>query len=72
MRSSNEIHAYLEEVAKLPKNAAVLYEETDHTGAQGSYWARAHIQRHYKDETYQLQIDSHMRFYGEWDTKLVE
>ena len=68
MRLHNEIEAYLHELEKVNKNAAVLYADIEHTAAQGSGWARALIQKHYNDETYQLQIDSHMRFYGEWDT----
>ena len=30
------------------------------------------IQRHYNDETYQLQIDSHHRFGLNWDINLIE
>ena len=29
-------------------------------------------QRHYSNETYQLQIDSHMRFVKDWDTKTIK
>ena len=30
------------------------------------------IERHYNGETYQLQLDSHMRFDENWDIKLIE
>ena len=30
------------------------------------------IQRHYNNETYQLQIDSHHRFAKGWDTMLIK
>ena len=46
-------------------------EELSHSHAKGSYVARSHIQKHYNDETYQLQLDSHHRFYGKWDISLV-
>ena len=68
MRLHNEIQAYLNQLAQEPKNAAVLYADIEHTAAEGSGWARSYIDKHYNDETYQLQIDSHMRFYGDWDT----
>ena len=29
------------------------------------------IERHYKGETYQLQIDSHLLFEKDWDTKSI-
>ena len=29
------------------------------------------IQRHYNNETYQLQLDSHHRFLNEWDKVLI-
>ena len=30
------------------------------------------IQRHYNGETYQLQIDSHVVFVKDWDTKSIK
>ena len=35
------------------------------------YFARHMIQRHYNNETYQLQLDSHHRFAKDWDTTLI-
>ena len=29
-------------------------------------------QRHYNGETYQMQIDSHLRFDKDWDTKCIK
>ena len=72
VRSLNEVKAYLAEVGQLPNAPSILQEELHSKYAMGSYMARAHIQKHYQDETYQLQLDSHHRFYGNWDTKLIE
>ena len=30
------------------------------------------IQRYYKNETYQMQLDSHHRFDKDWDTKSIK
>jgi len=43
-----------------------------YTESNGACWARHLIQQLYKNETYTLQIDSHMRFEKSWDTTLIE
>ena len=40
--------------------------------AKGVCWARHLVQQLYKDETYTLQIDSHMRFVKDWDDILIK
>lgn len=39
--------------------------------ARGPCWARYLIQQEWRGEQYFLQIDSHMRFVEEWDTKCI-
>ncbi|MFK5985947.1 MAG: GlcNAc-transferase family protein [Pseudomonadota bacterium] len=43
----------------------------DRTEAKGVCWARAQTQKLYKDETYTLQVDSHMVFIEGWDIELI-
>ena len=43
-----------------------------HEESNGACWARHLIQQLYKNETYTLQIDSHMRFEKGWDTTLID
>lgn len=43
-----------------------------YTHSRGACWARSLVNRLYCNETYTLQIDSHMRFIPDWDEKLVE
>ena len=43
-------------------------EVISHRDAKNVYYARYQIQRHYENETYFLQIDSHIRFTKFWDT----
>ena len=45
----------------------IPYEESN-----GACWARHLIQQLYRNETYTLQIDSHMRFEKGWDTTLID
>lgn len=40
--------------------------------SRGVCWARSLTQSLYNGETYTLQIDSHMRFYPNWDELLIE
>ena len=47
-------------------------ENVWHENAKNVYHARYMNQRHYNDETYQMQIDSHHRFVKDWDTKLIK
>lgn len=44
----------------------IKYEES-----QGNAWARNYVSRFYQDETYVLQIDSHLRFAKNWDEFLI-
>ena len=43
-----------------------------YTDSNGACWARHLIQQLYKNESYTLQIDSHMRFEKGWDTILID
>ena len=45
----------------------VLYNES-----KGVCWARHQVQKLYQDETYTLQIDSHMRFDKNWDDEMIK
>ena len=47
-------------------------ENVWHLNSKNVYDARNKIQRHYKGETYQMQIDSHHRFVEGWDTKCIK
>ena len=42
-----------------------------HKDAKNAYYARYQIQQQYANETYFLQIDSHIRFDQYWDTKHI-
>lgn len=42
-----------------------------YTESKGACWARNLIQQQYDGEEYTLQIDSHMRFAGGWDTEMI-
>jgi hypothetical protein len=42
------------------------------TQSKGVYWARSKTQLLYKNETYTLQIDAHMRFIEYWDEELIK
>ena len=46
-------------------------ENVWHENAKNVYHARYMIQRHFNNETYQLQLDSHHRFVANWDTTLI-
>jgi Glycosyltransferase (GlcNAc) len=39
--------------------------------SKGACWARNLLQQQYNGEEYTLQIDSHMRFAGGWDTEFI-
>lgn len=39
--------------------------------SQGACWARHMAEKCYKDEDFFLQIDSHCRFIGNWDTEMI-
>lgn len=40
--------------------------------SRGCCWARHRINRLYRDETYTLQIDAHMRFAPHWDERCID
>lgn len=44
--------------------------DMDYVNSKGCGWARNLAQRRYRGEHYNLQIDSHHRFSGEWDVKM--
>jgi len=43
-----------------------------YTESKGVCWARNQVQQLYKDETYTMQIDSHMRFEKNWDDEFIK
>jgi hypothetical protein len=45
--------------------------EFDASESQGTGWARGHSQALWRGEEYLLQIDSHMRFVENWDSKMI-
>ena len=47
-------------------------ENVWHENAKNVYHARVLAQRHFNNETYQLQLDSHHRFAPGWDTTLID
>jgi [Skp1-protein]-hydroxyproline N-acetylglucosaminyltransferase len=51
-------------------DSQVLVLQDHFSKAKGPNWARAIIQKEYKDEGYYLQIDSHMRCIKNWDAIL--
>ena len=42
-----------------------------HKDSKGVCWARHQVQQLYDNETYTMQIDSHMRFAPNWDTEFI-
>lgn len=53
-------------------NVNVRILHVDYRNASGPCWARAMAQSLYQNETYHLQIDSHMRFRIGWDCYLID
>jgi hypothetical protein len=43
-----------------------------HLESKGVCWARHQVQQLYGNETYTLQIDSHMRFEKNWDDEMIK
>ena len=60
-----------EDVAELRADPRVTVLDVDARDSRGAGWARARIQRHYRDEDWYLQVDSHTRFAPGWDSRLV-
>jgi len=50
----------------------VEHVKVDYKLAKGVCWARAQAQKYYTNEDYYLQIDSHIVFTDNWDSKLIE
>ena len=66
-----DVKNYIKEAARLPNPPKILMEQVSHKDAKNCYHARTQLQRHYKGETYQLQLDSHHRSVKDWDTKMI-
>ena len=60
------------EWADLPEHPHMKVERIDAAASQGCCWARSQAQKFYNNETYWLQIDSHMRAVYGWDRLLVQ
>ena len=57
-------------VSTRPKQVRTL--EFDASESRGVGWARHQTQKLWQGEEYVLQIDSHMRFVDDWDTKMID
>lgn len=66
-----DVKRYIDEAARLPNPPSILMESVSHRDAKNCYHARFRLQRHYKGETYQLQLDSHHRAVQDWDVKMI-
>jgi hypothetical protein len=53
-------------------DARFRIDAVSHKRSKGVGWARHRVARLFGDEEYVLQIDSHTRFAGSWDTQLIE
>ena len=49
----------------------VSYEHVEPSLSQGPCWARSKVQKFFNNETYYLQIDSHMQFEKGWDSYML-
>jgi hypothetical protein len=58
----------LEEFANDPRFKII---DVPFAESKGCCWARSQIQQLYANETYTMQIDSHMRFVEHWDEKCI-
>ncbi|MEN5057837.1 GlcNAc-transferase family protein [Sphingobacterium kitahiroshimense] len=67
----NQEDIYNVELNEFKSNPQFNIIEIPYIESKGLCWARNLIQHQYKDETYMLQIDSHMRFVWEWDSILI-
>ena len=52
------------------RDSTIIYDLVSHREAKNAYYARYRVQKLYKGQEYQLQIDSHMRLVKGWDTKM--
>jgi hypothetical protein len=65
---NDEFKSFL--VEKKPSKIKVI--EVPYLKSKGTCWARAEIQKNFKDEKYTLQLDSHHRFEKNWDVKCIK
>ena len=49
----------------------ISYEHVEPSLSQGTCWARSKVQKFFNNETYYLQIDSHMQFEKGWDSYML-
>jgi len=56
----------------LPESPNICYTRVDPVDSRGVCWARSLTYTLYQNETYFLQIDSHMLFEQDWDVQLIE
>lgn len=54
------------------RGAEIALDQIEASLSKGVCWARARTQALWEGEPFTLQIDSHMRFEHEWDTRLIE
>ncbi len=66
--TEKEYDALKTELAELPVN--IIFVPHDQT--QGLCWAREQAQKLYDGEQFELQIDSHMRFNDNWDSRALK
>ena len=52
------------------REAQIRRVRVTHTDAKGPLWARTHITRLYRGETFMLMIDAHSVFLNHWDTRM--
>lgn len=69
----NQVIRSLDQDCLLAANVApsISIDEVDATLSRGACWARSRIQQLWQQESYYLQIDSHMRFVQGWDEVLL-
>lgn len=58
-------------LTEFKKDTRFRIVDVDYMDAKGVCWARAELNKLYKNETYVLQLDSHHRFTKNWDTILI-
>jgi hypothetical protein len=61
-----------DQINKYQDDERVTILDINYTDSQGACWARNKIQKHYQQEEYTLQLDSHHRFVKNWDDKLIK
>lgn len=61
-----------DEVKQTAQSSKVRYVHTNPIDSRGVCWARALAFSLYQNETYLLQIDSHMLFEQDWDNTLIQ